>query len=167
MTATPKITIRKATDADAASIHELVCALARYEDLDEKNLSTVESLEKELAAEDGELEAFLAEADGQAVGMLTFFRTYSTFAARRGIYLEDIFVCPDYRQQGVGDQLMHALGQLAVERGYGRIEWTTLLWNTPAIEFFEAKGASPSDAWTTYRLDGKYLDRLAKGKKGK
>ena len=86
MTATPKITIRKATDADAASIHELVCALARYEDLDEKNLSTVESLEKELAAEDGELEAFLAEADGQAVGMLTFFRTYSTFAARRGIY---------------------------------------------------------------------------------
>lgn len=157
----PGLTIRQASPEDAAEMHALICGLAVYERLDEVNLSTVESLRQELAAEDGELEAILAEVDGDVVGLVTFFRTYSTFAARRGIYLEDIFIAQSHRGQGIGSELMHALGRLAVERGYGRIEWTTLLWNTSAIEFFESLGAAPSDAWTTFRLHGEWLQRLA------
>ena len=161
MQTVPGLSMRLATAEDAETIHEFVCALAKYEKLAEVNLSTVESLRAELADEQGELEVLLAELEGKPVAMVSFFRTYSTFAARRGIYIEDMFVYPDYRQQGIGGEVMRFIGQLAVERGYGRIEWTTLLWNTPAIEFFEAMGASPSDAWTTFRLDGEFIKRLA------
>ncbi len=161
MTKTDALTIRKVTADDAECVHRLICGLAHFEKLDEANLSTVEALRAELASDDSELEALLAEVDGKSVGLATFFRTYSTFAAKRGIYLEDLFIAPEYRQQGIASRLMRALGALAVERGYGRIEWTTLLWNSKATEFFESLGASPSDAWTTFRLDGEWLERLA------
>ena len=161
MKTVPGLKVRLAGADDAEIVHDFVTSLAKFEKLAEVNLSTVESLRTELADEHGELEAIIAELDGKPVAMVSFFRTYSTFAARRGIYIEDIFVYPEYRQQGIGAELMRYLGRLAVERGYGRIEWTTLLWNTPAIEFFEALGAAPSDAWTTFRLDGDYIQRLA------
>ncbi len=162
MKTVPGLEIRLAAPEDAESIHALVCALAKFERLEESNKCTVEDLRQELSAEDGELEAILAIVDEKPVGLISFFRTYSTFAAKRGIYLEDIYIDEGYRSSGIGAQLMQALGSLAVERGYGRIEWTALLWNTPAIEFFERLGASPSDAWTTFRLDEEWLQRLSK-----
>ncbi|NRA40627.1 MAG: GNAT family N-acetyltransferase [Planctomycetes bacterium] len=161
MKAVAGLDLRLAGPDDAAVLHQLICDLACYEQMETDNISTVDSIRAELADEHGELEAVLAEKDGTCVAMATFFRTYSTFKAKRGIYLEDLYVHTDHRHLGVGAQLMQYLCQLAIERGYARIEWTALMWNTQAIEFYERLGASPSDAWTTFRLDGEWLKKLA------
>lgn len=157
------VRIRLVTAEDAAVLDRLVHELARYENLEDDNHCTAEALADELASPEHALEAMIAEIGDEAVGMATFFQTYSTFAARRGIYLEDIYVREAWRQRGIGTQILRAVARLAVERDYGRVEWTTLLWNTPAIEFYESLGATPNDAWTTYRLSGEWLRRCAEG----
>lgn len=161
MKAVAELEIRLAGPDDAEELYRLICDLAAYEQLETENLSTVETLRAELAAVDGELEALVAEIDGKCVAMATFFRSYSTFKAKRGMYLEDLYVDPEQRHKGVGAQIMQQLCRLAVERDYARIEWTALMWNTQAIEFYEHLGASPSDAWTAFRLDGEWLKKLA------
>lgn len=161
MSPSKQLSLRIGKPADAAVIAEMVGELAVFERVGDQNHSTAETIAAELSASDGVLEVLLAEIGGQAVGMATFFTTYSTFAAKRGLYLEDIYVKPAFRHQGIGSALMFHLAAIARERDCGRMEWTTLLWNTDAIEFYEAMGATPNDAWTTYRLTDGSLRQLA------
>ncbi|MDA3962267.1 MAG: GNAT family N-acetyltransferase [Planctomycetota bacterium] len=155
------LTIRMAGPDDAAVLAEMIGELAEYERLGDINRSTEETLRAELSAPDSVLQACIAFEGETPVGMATFFTTYSTFAAKRGLYLEDLFVQQDGRHHGYGTELLRYVARYAVERDCGRMEWTTLLWNTVAIEFYEALGATPNDAWTTYRLIGDSLKRLA------
>lgn len=151
--------IRLATADDAPVLNDMIRDFATFERL--PNASTEESLRHELSRPDRVIEAVIAVIDGRVVGMATFFQTYSTFAARRGMYLEDIYVREEYRNRGLATQIMRFIAKLAVERQYARVEFTVLLWNNIAIEFFETLGATPNSAWTNYRLSGEWLQRLA------
>jgi GNAT superfamily N-acetyltransferase len=105
--------------------------------------------------------ALVAEADGEVIGVALWFLTFSTWVGRHGIYLEDLYVRPEYRGRGFGRALLAALAGVAVERGYGRVEWAVLDWNEPALAFYRALGASGMDEWTTHRLTGDALRALA------
>lgn len=155
------LSIRMAGPDDAAVLAEMVGELAEYERLGDINRSTAETLRAELSAPDRALQACIASRHGEPAGMATFFTTYSTFAAKRGLYLEDLYVKQAHRHSGIGTCLLRYVARYARARDCGRMEWTTLLWNTVAIEFYEALGATPNDAWTTYRLIGDSLQRLA------
>ncbi len=154
------LTLRMATADDAATLNDMVGAFAAYERL--PNHSTAESLHAELARPDRVMEAVLAFLGTTPVGFAVFFQTYSTFIARRGLYLEDIYVKEEYRNLGVGTALLRFIARIAVERNFGRVDFTVLLWNTVAIEFFEKLGATPTSAWTTYRLSGEWLQKQAR-----
>ena len=160
MSPSERVLIRSAGIEDAATISQMVGELADYERLADHNSATPETIAKALSLESGRIEVILAEIDGQAVGFAAFFTTYSTFAAKPGIYLEDLFVKPDLRHQGIGGRLLGEVARIAHERDCGRMEWTTLLWNTEAIEFYEGLGARPNDAWITYRLSESNLEAL-------
>jgi len=151
--------LRFATPADAEVISAMVGDFAAYERL--ASQSTPETVHHELSRPDRVIEVVLAFVDGRPAGFAVFFPTYSTFVARRGLYLEDIFVRDEFRSRGVATALMRFIARVAVERDYGRVEFTVLLWNTVAIEFFEVLGATPNSAWTTYRLTGEWLHKLA------
>ena len=153
--------LRLATPADAPALAEMIAAFAAYERL--PNQSTAESLHREMGRPDKVFEAVLAidGASGTPVGFAVIFQTYSTFAAKRGLYLEDIFVREGHRNRGIASAMLRFIANMAVERDLGRVEFTVLLWNTIAIEFFERFGATPTSAWTTYRLSGDWLKRLA------
>lgn len=155
----PGLTLRMATADDAELLNEMISAFAAYERL--PNASTVDSLRHELTRVDRVFEAVIAFLDGKAVGFAVFFHTYSTFIAKRGLYLEDIYVREEFRNKGVATALLKHIAKVATERGLGRVEFTVLLWNTVAIEFFETLGATPNSAWTTYRLSGEWLQKLA------
>jgi GNAT superfamily N-acetyltransferase len=157
--AVPGLTLRMATADDAEALNDMIAAFAAYERL--PNQSTADSLRGELTRPDRVFEAVLAFLDGKPVGFAVFFHTYSTFAARRGLYLEDIYVREDFRNKGIATALLRFIAKTAVERNLGRVEFTVLLWNTVAIEFFETLGATPNSAWTTYRLSGEWLAKLA------
>lgn len=153
--------IRPMTVDDVAVVAEMVRQLAEFEKLSQINHCTAGNLFAELSRPDSILEGLLAFETGHAVGMALFFPTFSTFAGRRGLYLEDLFVLPSHRHHGIGTALLRQVARIAVERNYGRMEWTTLLWNTPSIEFYESLGATPNDAWTTFRLLEDGVRRLA------
>ncbi len=155
----PLLTISLAGPDDAPLLATMLQEFAAFERL--PNASTEETIRAELTASDGVLQALIARVDGQPAGFATFFQTYSTFVARRGLYLEDIYVAESYRNRGVATGLLRHLARLAVERKIGRVEFTVLLWNSIAIEFFEGLGATPNSAWTTYRLSGEWLEKLA------
>lgn len=157
--ANPHLDIRLAGPDDAAVLVAMLRDFADFERL--PNASTEETLRAELGAENGVLQALIVRIDGQPAGFATFFQTYSTFVARRGLYLEDIFVLEAYRNRGVATGLLRHLARIAVDRKIGRVEFTVLLWNNIAIEFFEGLGATPNSAWTTYRLSGEWLEKLA------
>ena len=153
------LVVRMATVDDAAALNDMVAAFAAFERL--PNNSTTESLRAELSSSDRVIQTVLAFLDGKPVGMAVFFQTYSTFAARRGLYLEDIYVKEEFRNLGIATAILRFIAKTAVERNYARVEFTVLLWNTVAIEFFETLGATPTSAWTTYRLSGEWLQKLA------
>lgn len=157
--AVPTVEVRLATADDAALLHEMITAFAAYERL--PSHSTVDALRQELSRTDQVIEAVIAFAGGKAVGFAVFFQSYSTFLARRGMYLEDIYVREEHRNLGVATALLKHLARVAVSRDYGRVEFSVLLWNTVAIEFFEKLGATPTSAWTSYRLSGEWLAKLA------
>jgi GNAT superfamily N-acetyltransferase len=157
--AVPGLTLRMATADDAEVLHEMIAAFAAYERLPHQ--SSPEALRAEMGRTDRVFEAALAFLDGRAVGFAVFFSTFSTFIARRGLYLEDIYVREDCRNKGVATALLKYVAKTAVSRDLGRVEFTVLLWNTVAIEFFETLGATPNSAWTTYRLSGEWLGKLA------
>jgi GNAT superfamily N-acetyltransferase len=155
--------IRPATEADLPTIARLIRALAEYERLAHEVVLSEGVLRDHLFGPRPFAEVLIAEGDGVAVGFALFFHNYSTFLAKPGIYLEDLFVVPEYRGRGHGKALFAALAGLAVSRGCGRLEWAVLDWNEPAIGFYKSLGAKPMDEWTVYRLTGDALKSLAAG----
>ncbi len=156
------IRIRDATVDDVPVIAELIRDLARFEKLEHEVLMTDELLAAGLFGERPYAEVLLAEDEGKALGFALFFHNFSTFLGRPGIYLEDLFVRPEYRGRGIGRLLLVHLAKLAVERGSGRLEWAVLDWNRDAIGFYERLGARPNSDWTVYRLTGEALSGLAR-----
>ncbi|PIQ62266.1 MAG: N-acetyltransferase [Bacteroidetes bacterium CG12_big_fil_rev_8_21_14_0_65_60_17] len=162
--------IRFAVRDDVPLILEFIEGLADYEKLRHECVATEALLEETLFGERPGAEVLLAFREGEPgraperipVGFALFFHSYSTFLARPGIWLEDLFVIPEARGQGHGKALLARLADLAVERRCGRLEWAVLNWNTPAIDFYESIGAVAQDEWTTYRVSRDALDRLSK-----
>lgn len=156
--------LRSATEADLATIIELIHALADYEREPGAVRLDPAELRRHLFGPRPYAEVVLAETgDGASAGFALFFHNFSTWEGRPGIYLEDLFVRPEFRGQGYGKALLAELARLAVERGCARLEWAVLDWNEPSIEFYRALGAVPMDEWTTYRLAGDALTTLARG----
>jgi GNAT superfamily N-acetyltransferase len=155
------ITIESAKPADAAQILRFIQALAEYEKLSHACVATEDSLRESLFGPRPAAEVLIAYWSGQPAGFAVFFPNYSTFLAQPGLYLEDLFVDPALRGKGIGKALLTRLAQLAVERNCGRLEWSVLDWNQPAIDFYRAAGAVPMDQWTIFRLTGESLARFA------
>jgi GNAT superfamily N-acetyltransferase len=157
------VQIRPATGADVPVILELIRALAEFERLAGEVVATEADLRRTLFGERPAAEVLIAELDGAPVGFALYFISYSTFLGRPGLYLEDLFVRPAARKRGVGRALMVALARIAVDRGYGRFEWSVLDWNADAIRFYRSLGAIGLDEWTVQRVTGAALARLAAG----
>ncbi len=153
--------LRPATPEDVPAIARLIRALAEYEKLSHQVVLQEEDLARHLFGERPHAEVLLAQDAGAVVGFALFFPTYSTFLARPSLYLEDLFVLPEFRGRGHGRALFTRLAQLALERGCGRFEWSVLDWNAPAIAFYESFGARPQQEWTVFRLTGEALTALA------
>ncbi|GET38712.1 GNAT family N-acetyltransferase [Microseira wollei] len=153
--------VRPATPTEVPVLFDLIVALAEYEKLSHAVSGSPASLEEHLFGKRAYAEAILAQFDGQAVGFALFFHNYSTFLTKPGIYLEDIFVLPEYRGQGIGKALLTYVAKLAVERGCGRLEWSVLDWNSPAIAFYQRMGASILEEWRICRVSGASLTELA------
>jgi len=151
--------ISPATSRDVADILRLIKALARYEKLAHQVVATRAGLRKTLFGRKPAAEVLIARVGKRAVGFALFFQNYSTFLARPGIYLEDLFVEPACRGRGIGEGLLRAVARLAVRRGCGRFEGAVLDWNKPAIGFYRKMGARPMDDWTVMRLAGGALAR--------
>ncbi len=151
---------RDAAEKDCALLLEFIRRLADYEKMSDQVVATEELL-REWVFEKQKAEAFFVLEEGKAVGFALFFHNFSTFLGRAGIYLEDLFVLPEYRGRGYGKALLKRLARIAVERGCGRLEWSCLDWNRPSIGFYLSIGAAAMDDWTTYRLTGDSLEALA------
>ena len=155
------ITIRQATPDDATAIYDMIYELAVYEKAPEEVVTTAEEIRETLFASSSKTEALICEVAGKAVGYAVFFTSYSTWLGRNGIYMEDLYVTPDYRRIGAGKALLKTIAQYAVQRQCGRLEWSVLDWNQPAIDFYLSIGAQPQDEWVRYRLTGDALRAFA------
>jgi GNAT superfamily N-acetyltransferase len=153
--------IRPATRADTPAIARLIRGLAEYERLYDEVTLDEDSLRDHLFGPRPFAEVLMAEEAGEVVGFALFFHSFSTFVGKPGIYLEDLFVQPEHRGKGHGKALLRAVARLAVERGCGRLEWSVLNWNEPAIRFYRSLGAVPTNEWTAYRLTGEPLRAAA------
>ena len=158
---TAEITLRAATSADVPTILRCIKALAEYERLADACVATEDLLRESLFGERPAAEVVLAFEGETIAGFALWFRSFSTFLARPGIYLEDLFVFPEYRSRGLGRRLLAHLARIAVQRGYGRVEWAVLDWNEGALRFYKSLGAVPIDEWTICRLTGDALPALA------
>jgi GNAT superfamily N-acetyltransferase len=156
-----RIIVRPATPADVPLIFDFIRGLAEYERLLAEFVGTEDALRQHLFGPRPYCEVILAEDSAGPAGFALFFHNYSTFLMRPGIYLEDLFVLPERRGAGVGRALLGRLAEIAVEHGCGRLEWAVLDWNEPAIGFYRRLGARLQDEWTTCRLEGEPLVRLA------
>jgi len=154
---------RFASEQDAALILRFIRSLAAYEKMEDQVVATPELLRHWLF-EQKKAEVVFALLDGKEVGFALFFHNFSTFLGRAGLYLEDLFVLPEYRGRGVGKAIMRHLAGIAVERGCGRMEWWCLDWNTPSLAFYRMLGAQPMGDWTVHRLTGGALFSLAEEK---
>ena len=153
--------IRKATVADCSTILQFIVTLAKYEKLEDEVVATEEKLRQSLFEGKSYAEVILGFESDKAVGFALFFHNYSTFLAKPGIYLEDLFVAPECRGKGYGKAFLQTLAQYAVERDCGRLEWSVLDWNKPSIDFYLGMGAKAMDEWTTFRLTGDALKKVA------
>ena len=153
--------IRTATAEDAEVILALMFELDIYEKAEHEVVTTVDEIRESIFGHNSKTSALIAEVDDKPVAYAVYFYNYSTWLGKNGIYLEDIYVSPEYRQQGIGKALLKSVVQIAVSQNCGRVEWSVLDWNTPAIEFYESLGAKPQDEWTVYRLSGDELKRFA------
>ena len=155
------IDYRFAKEEDCGKILEFIKALAEYEKMSNDVVATEELL-REWIFEKQKAEVIFALEDGKEVGLALFFHNFSTFLGRAGIYLEDLFVLPEYRGKGYGKGLLKVLAGITVERGCGRLEWQCLDWNKPSIDFYLSLGAVPMEDWTLYRLTGDTLINFTK-----
>jgi GNAT superfamily N-acetyltransferase len=154
-------TIRPATPSDVPLIAHFIRALAEYERLAQEVVLREDDLRENLFGPRRYAEVLFVEENGQPVGFALFFHNFSTFLARPGLYLEDLFVLPEHRGSGHGEALLRRLAAIALERGCGRLEWAVLDWNKDAIRFYERIGARLMKDWKVYRVAGSALDRLA------
>ncbi len=154
--------VREAAPADLPDVLRLVRGLAAYEKEPDKVEATEEHFAEALFPPEGAPTAFchVAEHDGRVVGLAVWFLSFSTWTGVNGIWLEDLFVEPEHRGSGLGQELLRTLARVCLDRGYRRLEWWVLDWNTPSIGFYESLGAVGQDEWTTFRLDGDALTRL-------
>ena len=152
--------IRFATEKDTNLILDFIKGLAEYEKMENEVVATPEIL-KEWIFEKQKAEVIFALDGGKEVGFALFFHNFSTFLGRSGIYLEDLFVLPEFRGKGHGKALLKELAKITVERGCGRLEWCCLDWNKPSIDFYLSLGAKPLDDWTIYRMTGDELKNFA------
>jgi GNAT superfamily N-acetyltransferase len=157
----PPYAIRPCRPDDAATLAALIRELAAYARLEAEARASAEDLRRHLFGPRPFAEALLAEVGGEPAAFALFFPTFSTFRGQPSLYLEDLFVRPPYRGRGIGKALLATLARLAVERGCGRLEWSVLDWNEPAIRFYRSLGARPMDECTVYRLDDEALRRQA------
>jgi GNAT superfamily N-acetyltransferase len=156
------LVIRAGEPSDVPLIADLIRGLARYEKLEHEVTMTEELLASNLFGPRRYAETLIAEDGGAPIGFALFFHNFSTFLAKPGIYLEDLFVIPEQRGGGIGRALLQRLAKIAVERGCGRLEWAVLDWNRDAIGFYERLGARPNSEWTVYRLTGEALSSLGR-----
>jgi len=154
-------TIRPATPEDAATILGFITELAVYEKAGHEVAATEETIRASIFGEGSVTEAVILEADGRPAGFAVWFYSYSTWQAKNGLYLEDLYVAPDYRGTGAGKMLLKHLASIAVEKGCGRFEWSVLDWNEPAIRVYDAIGAEPQSEWIRYRMAGQALRDFA------
>jgi GNAT superfamily N-acetyltransferase len=157
------VAIRPARAEDVELIFSLIVELAEYERAPEQVRGTPELLHEALFGEHPAAEAVIAERDGQPVGFALFHGTFSTWECRPGLWLEDLYVPPQHRRDGVGEALLRHLARITVERGGTRLEWTALDWNEPALQFYEKLGARALGDWTLHRLDGNALRQVGAG----
>jgi GNAT superfamily N-acetyltransferase len=157
----PRISITPATESDLPHILRFIRGLAEYERLTDRCVATEKSLRQTLFGDRRYAEVLIARLDEQPVGLALFFHSYSTFLAQPGIYLEDIFVLPEHRGVGAGKALLRRVAQIAHERGCGRMEWSVLDWNKPAIDFYEKLGATVLPDWRICRMGSDQIATLA------
>jgi GNAT superfamily N-acetyltransferase len=155
------IDVAPATRADVPAVYALMRGLAVYEKLEHAFVATEADLERALFGEHPACEALVGRLDDRPVGYALFFPTYSTFLGKTNLWLEDLFVLPEARGNGLGKALLARVAALVVERGGGRLEWVVLDWNEPSIEFYKSLGATALDDWLVYRLSGDALAALA------
>jgi GNAT superfamily N-acetyltransferase len=158
----PALRIERAAADDVPIILSLIRGLADYERLSDKCVATEAALRATLFGPKPAAEVVLGYVESDAVGFALFFQNYSTFLGMPGLYLEDLFVKTEWRRRGFGGALLRHLAAIAVERGYGRMEWSVLDWNAPSIAFYKSLGARAMDEWTTMRLTGEALTSLAR-----
>ena len=158
------IKFKLATEQDCATILSFIRALADYEKMSDDVIADEATLREWIFERKKAEVIFALNDEGKEVGFALFFHNFSTFLGRAGLYLEDLFVLPEYRGQGYGKGLLRKLAQIAVERECGRFEWVCLDWNKPSIDFYLKLGAAPLGDWTIYRLTGNTLTNFAEGK---
>ncbi len=157
--------IRRAVETDLATLEGFILDLALYERAHEMAQATTEQLRQSFFGESPQVYCDLVEtSEGEVAGFAVWFLNYSTWTGTHGIYLEDLFVSPQYRGRGYGKALLIHLARECVDHGYARLQWSVLDWNTPSIDFYQALGAQAQDEWTVYRLSGAALDRVAAAK---
>jgi GNAT superfamily N-acetyltransferase len=152
--------IRPAEERDIDAIFDLIRGLAAYEKLSDRVTGNTELLRSHLFGDRPYAEAIIAELENQSIGFALFFHNYSTFLTKPGLYLEDVFVRPEYRRQGVGKALLSTVAKIAVDRGCERLEWSVLEWNQNAIEFYQSRGATVLPDWKICRLTGETLAKF-------
>lgn len=155
------LVLRKALVEDVSLILDFIKALADYERMSDEVMATEETVRKTLFGDTPYAEVILAEFEGKAAGFALFFHNYSTFVSKPGLYLEDIFIYPEYRGKGIGKLMMQYLARLTVERDCGRFEWSCLKWNKPSLDFYDSLGAVKMNDWIILRVSGKNLFDLA------
>jgi len=156
------IAIRPATPEDSTLIMRFITELAIYERAEHEVVATAEIIRASLFDEKSGTSALICSIDDVPVGFAVYFSSYSTWLGKKGLYLEDLYVSPEYRGEGAGKALLKYLAQVAVATDCGRFEWSVLDWNEPAIQFYKSLGAEPQDEWIRYRLTGSALEALAK-----
>lgn len=154
--------IRRATPDDAEAIYNMIYELAVYEKAPEEVVTTPNEIRESLFSASSNTEALICEIANKTVGYAVFFTSYSTWLGRSGIYMEDLYVSPESRGYGAGKALLKTIAKYAVERGCGRLEWSVLDWNQPAIDFYLSIGAAAQSEWVRYRLSGDALIDFAK-----
>jgi GNAT superfamily N-acetyltransferase len=159
-----QLSIRQATADDATLILHFIRELAIYEKAEHEVLATEETITQTIFADDSHVEALICEQDGKALGIAIYFYNYSTWLAKSGLYLEDLYVSPEHRGKGAGKLLLKKMAQIAIEKNCGRFEWSCLDWNKPSRDFYESIGAVSQDEWVGYRMQGQTLVDFAQGK---